>query len=408
MPTRYFVVSDLHMAGRRELNDFDGPAARSFNSFLDGIENDSVMVFNGDTFDFAQTPGDDEWEALHKRCFRPISIKGRTASDSNKALDYIFELHKETIEKIAKLTRDRVKLWFIAGNHDPDLLFPEVRSVLKERLERLGGIKENIFFSHELVLSPKYPNYGAVRIFHGHQEEGSENRYKRWPEPFVGAEKDRLETSYGDRFVAVILNPVDMEFPYVDNILPIRRLFRAFMESNNFCKRRVATLLQQRFHATLAVGKTKELPITEDENDKFLVQNSNLDKLSESIYKYIENADTAIDAAMIYEYSKQTSGELVEKVSQFKDTAVSIAGHTHCRDAKLLSDSHRYFNTGTWIPYLKKSAEIDPEFHKLPLSAHAEFLPQFYTRTQDYLILDYDDEAGVVTTPKLESFPVIE
>ena len=407
MATKYYVVSDLHMAGRAPLNDFDEPAAKSFRSFLKTIEKGSVFVLNGDTFDFAQTPNDKEWALLSKGDYRPQTVSGRTVDESKEALGHIIELHEDTLKSVARVSKDS-KVWFIAGNHDPDMLIPQTQGMLREQLVEYGGKGKNVYFGHEIVLRPKSKKNRAVRIFHGHQEEGSENRYDVWPEPFVDVDKTQLATTFGDRFMSVIMNPVDLKYPYVDNILPIRRLLRAFWESNRSSKLEIASLLYNRFRDVLSADKDGKKVDHGDELGKLLDDNRGLEAISDRLNGILASGDSPVDAGVIYTYSKETSGQLKETISKFKDTAFSIVGHTHEQEKELLPNDHRYYNTGTWIPYLKQSAEKDPKFHDLPLSAHAKLLPQYYARSQDYLTFNYDEDNGIEGYPKLQTYPVGE
>lgn len=110
------------------------------------------LVLNGDIFDFLKCP-----VRLFPEAHYPRHV---TPEDSLDKLDLIYKAHLSVFEALKDFAAVKDKtIYFIIGNHDPDIVYPQVQ----HEIERLLGNKERVKFP-----GLKYV-YDSVYIEHGHQ-----------------------------------------------------------------------------------------------------------------------------------------------------------------------------------------------------------------------------------------------
>jgi UDP-2,3-diacylglucosamine pyrophosphatase LpxH len=152
MTKEIFVFSDVEMGGGTVTDDFasDGVLCELINN-IGQSKNEVDLIFNGDTFDFLKCP------IVRKRF--TFYLEHITVNVAMEKLGYIKEAHKTVFEALKKFSENKKHtIYFIHGNHDYELLFPEIQ----EKMKSLIG--ENIFFQM---------NYFKDKIYleHGHQRD---------------------------------------------------------------------------------------------------------------------------------------------------------------------------------------------------------------------------------------------
>jgi UDP-2,3-diacylglucosamine pyrophosphatase LpxH len=108
------------------------------------------LVFNGDTFDLLKTS--------YRGGF-PHHVTRDIAIDK---MERIAAAHRVFFEQLGEFLRgdpERRRVFFVVGNHDMELFFPEVQTLIRERI----GVSDHVYFPG-LSLS-----LGRVRIEHGSQ-----------------------------------------------------------------------------------------------------------------------------------------------------------------------------------------------------------------------------------------------
>ncbi len=153
MPKQVFIFGDIEMGGGTLTDDFisDKTLSALFNSFA-RIRGEVDLVLNGDTFDFLKCPYVDD---SGKRSY-PRHI---TSAISVAKLRLTYQAHTSMFLAWKKFLEDsKHKIYFIYGNHDHDLFFPEVQ---QEIVKLLGG-KGRVFFQMS------YTQHG-LHAEHGHQ-----------------------------------------------------------------------------------------------------------------------------------------------------------------------------------------------------------------------------------------------
>jgi predicted phosphodiesterase len=146
------VVGDTELGAGTLTDDFISDKALS-NLILEHAHKDTAVdfIFNGDTFDFLKCPYIIDGKHTYPRHITSeISIK--------KFFD-IYKAHKPIFAAMKKFVKSKNnRIFFIIGNHDPDLVFEDLQGEIKDIIDAKG----NVFFRFEY-------NFHNVYAEHGHQ-----------------------------------------------------------------------------------------------------------------------------------------------------------------------------------------------------------------------------------------------
>lgn len=114
------------------------------------------IVFNGDTFDLLKTglskPGTDG--AWPRHVTRGVALAKLARVEAAHGIFF------DGLADLLARGGDRIKLHFVAGNHDLELLFPEVQAAIRARI---GGDDRVGFHGHELDLGRLHVEHGSQR-----------------------------------------------------------------------------------------------------------------------------------------------------------------------------------------------------------------------------------------------------
>jgi UDP-2,3-diacylglucosamine pyrophosphatase LpxH len=154
-PDRLVVVfSDIEMGAGGPYDDF--PRSDFLADVIRGYGRDPYrwlgvdLVFNGDTFDLLKTSSRGGW---------PTYVTRDIAIDKMERVAAAHPAFFEAVRDHLKGDPGRRRAFFVVGNHDMELLFPEVQAVIRERL----GNSQSVFF-------PGFDlNLGRLHIEHGNQ-----------------------------------------------------------------------------------------------------------------------------------------------------------------------------------------------------------------------------------------------
>ena len=137
--TRAVVLSDLHLGpqageGTQEAEDADerADALCGLLRWLE-VQQPCELVLAGDVFDFLAVPGYDDF-ASHLAAKRFETICGpdhRPPGATRRVPNQLGQL----------LERPRSELTVLSGNHDPELLHPEVRQRFEQLVGRVGSVR---------------------------------------------------------------------------------------------------------------------------------------------------------------------------------------------------------------------------------------------------------------------------
>ena len=220
-----YVVSDIHLGGRRDAND-------NFQIFNRGerlgnlarhiaeqrVDEDVALVLNGDIID---SLAEDE-------------VPGYIAADSNTALKMMDHLYQDSSfrpvwDSLAHFVKTpRRHLVFVVGNHDIELALPVVENSIREHL---AGGNENA--QARLHFATHGSGFGChvagARIFCTH---GNELDKWNWVDySMLGqlanainagrtVEMSKWKPNAGTRLVVDVMNAVKRRYPFVDLLKP--------------------------------------------------------------------------------------------------------------------------------------------------------------------------------------------
>ncbi len=169
------------------------------------------MVFNGDTFDYLKCP-----VIINKHSSYPRHITSKISLHKTKL---IFSAHHEVISAMRDFAKNNNhQIYFLYGNHDPDIKFPEVQSLFYKELKS----KKNIHFQTRYERPGLHIEHGdAYDVLHQVQHDDHFITYrgnKILNLPYV---------SYGlmDKFMVI-----KEIHPFLERIKPESELFRHHKE----------------------------------------------------------------------------------------------------------------------------------------------------------------------------------
>lgn len=209
------VLSDIEMGAGGSTDDFPQSdwLGRLLLAYNRGIyEHVPVtVVFNGDTFDMLKTPMPDGTY--------PLDIGADVAISK---LDRIIEAHQPFVDALRRFLSHQPatrKVLFLVGNHDQELLFPEIQKKLADEI----GFPEKVSFPGIRA------RFGSVQIEHGNQHDPMFVFDEAKPFVRRGGE-DLLNLPWGTLSLLTAAMPFAKVFHQLDRIRPKDVLFHAAPE----------------------------------------------------------------------------------------------------------------------------------------------------------------------------------
>lgn len=415
----YYVLSDLHM-GYGHLQDFTNES--DLVAFLNEKREGDVVIFNGDTFDFVQTPCLKN-EIIPKLSVPGHPIYGPTEEESCQKFALIVKQHRNIFDALKACHNRGVAIHFIAGNHDADLLWPKVETDIVSTING-NELSPRITIYKEFLLSSNQGCSTDVGIFHGHQQAGPANLFKDWDTgPFI---KDKqgilhLEQPWGSRLLMCLVNKLDKDFPYIDNIKPFSRFLKVCWRTN---ERALAILVRLIWsHLIDIAGNPEEIMIT-PEDLQAVTKLGDISSIDDKTERWIDSvlcdAQSELVAGLIGSRAFleiiETYGSGIEATTMLKSHASSmiksnhgkliICGHTHEPILESLKCGV-YLNTGCWIPRLKDSERYfyhwDPTIvHPGQLEFYARANSQYFESCLTYATFSHNSATGLSGMPELK------
>lgn len=399
-----FIISDLHLGEGRQskLEDFDEWATENFVNFfkevsaLGGVK----VILNGDFIDFPQV-------LLGTISTPPKRFLGTTENESTLRLQKVIAGHPAEFDALKQfLSVKGNELLLIPGNHDVDFAW---NRVLYTFMQRIGATPKNFKFG--MV----YKEAG-VYVTHGHQY--SDDNQIDVPINFTF---NRLNNCWGTHFVEHFFNPIEEQYPMLDNARPTWKVvLSALLFENVLITGRVAAdflmflknfRLPLRDYISSAIWGWKPKSRTLRRRDIALVTSEiKLEKLREmlealrensefrrefdaafhelddnqwerlltphgateyEVLKLLQNADAHPQSRGIFSQTDNYQQAARYIVRYHRDTRVVIMGHTHeGMNAQTLEtegghEKFVYCNTGTWTSTYNISWWRLPQFEKL-------------------------------------------
>ncbi len=319
------VLSDLHIGSghiKGRPNPFDDFRDDELLGQLLGrlgtqyADDDLELILNGDVFDLLKVP------------VNGLFPEAITEGIATLKTEMCLHGHPKVVEALkAFLKSPRRRITVLPGNHDMELVFPEVQRLFTRALT---GADHDERVRH-IVDRAVYRLDGGVEIHHGHQFEAL-NAFdfrqlvleKGLPEPI-------LNLPWGSLFVLQVLNKFKEERPYLDRVKPFwplipgglifdtRFTVRAMLNSSYYFLRARVSPLWRRRRPFTKLGK-------------FLMNELSLFEKHEDTAQRLFKNDPSLRAV--------------------------IMGHTHTEMVRTYGRGERvYVNTGTWMPMVNFSVE---------------------------------------------------
>lgn len=211
------VMSDIEMGAGGPYDDFPQSAwlaeqiLRYNEPPYDAIAVD--LVFNGDTFDLLKT----SFEGAHTHLvdWRVATGKMTRIADAHPAFF-------EGVKRFLDHYRAPRRVHFIVGNHDAELLFPQVREVVSQRIGGAGALN---FPGFELDI-------GRVHLEHGQQADPMFRMEPPYFHDHPGGPV--LALSWGAVAILEVAMPMRPIFYHHDRLKPREELFRLMPEAREY------------------------------------------------------------------------------------------------------------------------------------------------------------------------------
>ncbi len=219
-PRDLIIISDLHLSAgynRRtgtfdRLEDFFYDAA--FSRFIDELLRRATserrvwrLVILGDLLEFLQVAA-------------PDSAQGLTSAPTAIAkLEIIARGHPDFFAALGRFLAAGHALEIVIGNHDIELIWPEVQARFRAILATHGAteVDARVTFHPWIFYVP-----GVVYAEHGQQYDGV-NAFATLLRPYLPSRPSVIELPFGSFFVLYLFNEIERIDPFADNVKPVTR-----------------------------------------------------------------------------------------------------------------------------------------------------------------------------------------
>ncbi len=223
------VLGDIEMGGGTLTDDFISDNALSeLISELNRRPHPVDLILNGDTFDFLKCP--------YSKGGKLVYTRHITAEVSLNKLDLICSAHKKVFDVLTKFIRSpHHNLFFVFGNHDLDLVFPQVQ----EKLRKMLRAKSNVHFIIRY-------NADGVYVEHGMQYDYL-NKIDFQNMFLKHKGKTLLNLAWVSFGLIGKMLPLKEDHPFLERIMDRPRLFTI----NKFLRKRMAWKVTEYFFKSM-------------------------------------------------------------------------------------------------------------------------------------------------------------
>ncbi|MCC6643423.1 metallophosphoesterase [Candidatus Peregrinibacteria bacterium] len=203
-----FAISDIELGQGDIFDDFkDEALLLKFLRKITAEPGKNTLVLNGDTFDFMKMPYQDKF------------THHVTEEISLWKMQRIFDTYPKIFQALSDfLNKKANKIHFNIGNHDYDLLWPEVQKMLKKKLGNPNKITFAFTFDNK-----------EVHIEHGNQVDYFHKMDEK--KPFIKYRGTKLlNLPLGSVAVIKYFIELKKEFPYQERIYPRHSAFETYPE----------------------------------------------------------------------------------------------------------------------------------------------------------------------------------
>jgi UDP-2,3-diacylglucosamine pyrophosphatase LpxH len=379
------VLSDIHLGPENGKGLFraDKELVNCLNWIL-AKETICYVVLAGDIFDFLVL-GEDE-----------KSTDFYNLDNVGQRMENIINNHPDVFNVFAEIANSpNHHLLFIAGNHDPEVVFPEVQLIIEKSLRKSVESDEKKVSNsahpmtrwtvHGESLSVKIGE-AKVLIEHGNlfdkfnrvDHKSLRDVLSIKNRGFSVEGKDYYKPPFGSKLVMDYVNPIREEFPWLDYLHPGREATYPIMREFTSIKQKT-TFLPALRDAIWAISNDLFIKVRQHWQPESKFRSSVEDKFLTWINSEIEKENRGDSRGFVF---KSEEMELIKDlISSWKDmsdfkspdsafddialllkqnTNLVVTGHTH--QAKIYPiDAGLYINTGTWGQLLETPHKDEPQ-----------------------------------------------
>ncbi len=274
------------------------------------------LILNGDIFDFLKVP------------INGLFPEAITASMGVLKLELCLRGHPLFVEALRTFLRPAGRsVTVLPGNHDMELVFPEVQARFTRALLGADRSEQLRFICQEDHL--RLP--GGVEIHHGHQFEALQAfDFKRLVLEREAAEPI-LNLPWGSLFILQVLNKFKEERPYLDKVKPFWPIFGAgLFFDTRFTVRAMTNALYYFWRARFSPRWRGRRPFTK-------------------LGRFVK------DELSFFRPHEETAVRLFKARPELH---ALIMGHTHTEMVRTFGRGEQlYINTGTWVPMVNLTLE---------------------------------------------------
>jgi len=418
------IISDLHIgAGYVELGNAleDFNVDEDFVAFLDTLVDrseaedlDMELIVAGDMFEFLQVPHVDIFEPGKHYAARVYASSSEEHSiRKTRIIAAGHPLVFQALHSFMKRDGPRRRITIIKGNHDINLHWNGVRTILRDSMGATGELYSCLHFESRRV------HREGLWVEHGNQYTEKINRFDDFEDPRDPNRREQLALPAGSRFVFNFLNALERERYWVDGVKPITAMiwyslvfdfpfaFRAFLG----LLREIPSLVWE----SLLWKRGEEEALGGEEREDLasvIMDPGAVKSLSRQYGSHpFHRRRFAQSLGRISEWDYPAAGESWEETSSLEMGAlrraqaiqarvggVLVFGHTHDAFVRPLPGGGFHANSGTWVWHRDFSGETQETWR-----AFWEEPERYMTdRRLTYIWMDYDQDG--VPHPRLLEF----
>jgi UDP-2,3-diacylglucosamine pyrophosphatase LpxH len=235
MDRTVYLISDLHLGPGRDaatgqwnvLDDFQ--ADEAFCAFLDHVSGQGApleLLIAGDFIDYPQilpelsltSPANDLGTTEAESVERTLVVLGQRPANSSG--------HPLVFARLRRFMEDGHSVTILAGNHDIDLLWPEVWRLIFDAIYPPGAAGELQLEAFSYTIGSA--DHGRVYVEHGHERDIQNCFGDQMSQPFAEDQAGvlRLKRCFGTLFVDKVYNQLERDRWFIDNVKPIGRVIK--------------------------------------------------------------------------------------------------------------------------------------------------------------------------------------
>ena len=438
MPNKVIIIiSDTHLgaggfdAGNK-LEDFisDEQFWQWLRQLIAESEQNGVemeFIINGDWIEFLQVPDSATFDpamVYPTKAYTDVSVAAAL-----RRLEVVHAGHPLVFQALADFLSPgppRRSLIITFGNHDPELIYPQVQRRVRELLGAVGAKEELVTIGQR-----SYFAHG-VYVEHGNAYTEMVNRFKNPDHPFDPKKPSLVERPPGSYVVTDFYNQIERERPWIDGVQPMSSLiFYGLAYDPAFALRALKAFLLAAPAILVNVAAASKsddagdllLAMLENEDEATLVARLDSDPEFAADFSNKVAAALAVRGAapslapaaslttgpaagkppaerakeITEQYWRALEEAAAQRAQELQAQVVSF-GHIHVPMEKSVAGNAIYLNTGAWVWNADFGQASEAVWHDL--ITHPE--KYMHQRRLTYARIDISDDSSITVARLLQ------